>query len=332
MKTLYLSNQNIIDTEISTGPRLLEVWDTLEASLAAIGNNQVVMPGDTQLRPEREGRFDRINAKPAYMPEVAGIKWIASNRSNIEKGMPRASGLTILNDVESGRHFCILDAALLNLLRTAGISMIFLRKMRPNTRKFVVIGAGPIGEEHIRQIIEGKRLGVFEHVQEIAIYDLNAAASAALCARYAAPDLKMTAMDSLEECFLQDNVCHFLCTSTMEPFIDKSLLMKATGLTVCHVGLRDYGPDGLQAFDHCFVDVWKSVCKMKTTVHLAQQQGLIDQQDCIELTDVFTKGSPEIGRDDNITLNSMGLPVYDLSVGLLIYKIAKSKNLGTLLD
>lgn len=329
---LYLNNQDVVNTGIAEGKNLARVWDTLESSLIAIGEGHVVMPGDTQLRPETEGCFDRINAKPAYMPDVAGIKWIASCCRNVEKGLPRASGVTILNDIETGRHFSILDTALLNLLRTAGVSMAFLRKARPDVKQCVLIGAGPIGEEHLRQLLEGKRHGFFKHIEEISVYDLNNSLAQSLCEKYASSDVRVTALGSLAACFAEDNVCHFLCTSTMQPFINKELLSQRKGLTVIHVGLRDYGPDSFSAFDHCFVDVWKSVCKLNTTLHVAHQQGLLNQDDCIELTDYFRNVPVAIKPDDNITLNPMGLPVYDLSVGLLIYNIAKKKSLGTWLD
>ena len=212
---LYLSHQDVVNTGVAEGENLAQVWDTLESSLIAIGEGAVVMPGDTQLRPETEGCFDRINAKPAYMPDVAGIKWIASCCRNVEKGFPRASGVTILNDVETGRHFSILDTALLNLLRTAGVSMTFLRKARPDVKRFVLIGAGPIAEEYLRQLLEGKRHGFFKHIEEISLYDLKSDRSQALCEKYASPDVKVTSRNSLAACFAEDHVCHLLCTSTM---------------------------------------------------------------------------------------------------------------------
>jgi ornithine cyclodeaminase len=330
-KILYLSHKNITKTGILEDKNLFDVWNTVEKSLISIGEGHTVMPGDIQLRPEREGCFDRINSKPAYMPNVAGLKWIASCCSNVEKGLPRASGIIVLNDVKTGQHFCIMDAVLINKLRTAALSMIFLKKVRPNFKMAVIIGAGPIGEEHLRQLLEGKRYGFFEQVEEICIYDLNSALAKSLCSKYSS-EVKISYLNSLESCFSKDNVCLFLCTSTMTPFINKELLSGKKGLTLIHIGLRDYTPECFSEFDLCFVDVWESVCKLNTTLHVAYKKGLINKTDCIELTELFRQVTPGFKAEENMTLNPMGLPVYDLSVGHLIYKMARKQNIGTWLD
>src|SRR5215467_9885851 len=53
----------------------------------------------------------RIIALPAYLGggfDVAGLKWIASYPRNIQRGLPRASAVLVLNDTQTGYPFAIL--------------------------------------------------------------------------------------------------------------------------------------------------------------------------------------------------------------------------------
>src|SRR5216117_3243638 len=64
----------------------------------------------------------RIIALPAYLGdgfEVAGLKWIASYPGNVQRGIPRASAVLVLNLCDTGYPFAILESSIISAARTA---------------------------------------------------------------------------------------------------------------------------------------------------------------------------------------------------------------------
>ena len=93
---LYLSDGDIRELDISI-PLLME---RIEHVLALHGEGTVVMPPKEGFG---LGRNASLRAMPAYIPELGsgGLKWIGSFPSNRERGLPRTTGVIVLNDTET---------------------------------------------------------------------------------------------------------------------------------------------------------------------------------------------------------------------------------------
>jgi ornithine cyclodeaminase/alanine dehydrogenase-like protein (mu-crystallin family) len=88
----------------------------------------------------------RINGLCAALGEPArwlGIKWIASFPPNRGHGLPRASGLMVLNSAENGLPLAVMDATLLSAVRTGAVTGLGVKLLAPaNARRAAIIGAG----------------------------------------------------------------------------------------------------------------------------------------------------------------------------------------------
>ena len=87
-----------------------ECIDVVRNAYLAHARGQTVNPDSYFLRfPDKPDC--RIIALPAFIGDgfsVAGLKWIASYPSNVQRGFPRASAVLVLNSCETGYPFAIL--------------------------------------------------------------------------------------------------------------------------------------------------------------------------------------------------------------------------------
>ncbi len=333
MGILYLDEATIRRTGALESAALPRIWDQVENALVAMEHGPAAVPLDAYLRSPEPGHFDRIIAKAGLVGETAGIKWIASAPANLERGMPRATGLLILNDVVTGVAYAILDAVPVSNLRTAGVALVFLRAFRRGFRRAVIVGAGVHGREHCRQLLYGREAGLFPRLDEVFVYDPFEASRHRFSEDF--PDV--APLDDPQEAF-SDHTLLIYCTNALAPHIEAASVRGKRGLTVAHTSLRDFLPEAMGAFDHCVADSVEHVARANTSVDLAIQAGAIQRDDCLALTRLLaaarasdSEAAEPFRDEDNVILNPMGLVPNDLLVGEAIYQMAKERGLGVAL-
>ena len=106
----------------------------------------------------------------------AGTKIINGNIANPSRGLPRASGLTLLFDTTSVRINCIMEGAYISSLRTASVTLLSAELFKGREIENVaILGAGVLAQAHIELFV--KRL---PHLRSISIFDLDGKRIAAL--------------------------------------------------------------------------------------------------------------------------------------------------------
>ncbi len=327
MGILYLGEDDICRTGALEAAALPTIWDQVESALVEMEEGTSSVPLDAYLRSPDPGHFDRIIAKAGLAGTTAGVKWIASAPANPERGLPRATGLLILNDVVTGVAYAILDAVPVSNLRTAGVALVFLRALRRAFRRAVVIGAGVHGREHCRQLLHGREIGLFQELEEVCVYDPMAASRQRFVEEF--PDV--TPLADPGEVFADHSLLLY-CTNALKPHVEADNVSGRRGLTVVHTSLRDFLPAALSAFDHCVADSVEHVARAETSVDLAIRAGLLQRRDCLALTQLLAAAragaEPPFRDDENVILNPMGLVPNDLLVGEAIYRMAKERALG----
>ena len=328
MTILYLGEDDMRRVGALEDATLTTIWDQVESSLVTMEDGPSAVPLDAYLRSPDGDHFDRIIAKAGLVGTTAGIKWIASAPGNLERSIPRASGLLILNDVVTGVAYAILDAVPVSNLRTAGVALVFLRAFRRAFQRAVIVGAGVHGREHCRQLLHGRRIGLFQELEEVYVHDPFEAS----LRRFAEDFPDVTPISDPREIFA-DHTLLIYCTNALEPHVGAETVRGKRGLTVAHTSLRDFLPEALGVFDHCVADSVEHVARAKTSVDLAIRAGTIQRRDCLALTRLLAavRGGDSCSPfedDENVILNPMGLVPTDLLVGDAIYRMAKKRGLG----
>ena len=297
------------------------------AAYAAHGRGESVVPHSSFLRLPK-GR-DRIIALPAYLGgtrPLAGMKWIASFPDNVDRGRERASGLVVLNSLETGRPLAIVDGGVVSATRTAASAAIAARMLHvagggvPPT--VGLVGCGAIGFATLRFLG-----AVWPELTRVVITDVAPARAGAFAERVCAalPAVEVETADGWSEVFARADVV-VVATTAMTPYIDE--LAGPVLRTVLHLALRDLSPSVILGADNVVDDV-DHVCRADTSLDLAAR--LCGSRGFIRgtIADVLA-GFSAPKRDDSPTIFSpFGLGILDIAVARFICERAEACGRGS---
>jgi ornithine cyclodeaminase/alanine dehydrogenase-like protein (mu-crystallin family) len=189
------------------------------------------------------------------MRRSAGVKIINASLGNTQRGLPRADGLVILFDTETGRPTCVMDAALISATRTAAVSAVAIRTFqRSAAHSLAVIGCGRLAAAHLTLLLRD-----MPALEEVRVFDISAPAATAFAARHA--DLATSCGAELS-CAASaraaiegaDVVLPVTTVGAHEGYIEPSWLGEHT--VVLHVSLDDLLPDAVLQAGTLVVDDW----------------------------------------------------------------------------
>ena len=294
-----------------------EIVELVEATYRLHGAGDSVNPPSYFLRfPDRPS--SRIIALPASIGGdvcVDGLKWISSFPGNVAAGIPRASGVLILNDHETGYPFACLEASIISATRTAASAALaadWLSRDRPRPRRVGFVGAGLIAR-YIHTFLAGTGWSF----DEVGVHDLSAD-SAAGFRRYleqVGTAGRVTVYDSAEELIGSSDLVVFATVAAQPHVSDPSWF--AHNPVVLHISLRDLAPEILLASTNVVDDI-EHCLKADTSPHLVEQ--LTGNRDFLlgTLDDVMA-GRVSVPADRPVIFSPFGLGVLDLAVGKYVY-------------
>lgn len=104
----------------------------------------------------------RYLVMPAADAELAVAKLVSVHPQNRARGLPSIHGLVVVSDARDGRLHMVLDGPTVTARRTAAVSILGLRTLRPGrVRAVALLGTGVQAIEHARMLTE---LGEIEHL------------------------------------------------------------------------------------------------------------------------------------------------------------------------
>lgn len=242
---------------------LFQAFQATKEAYLQFHHGQAINPPSNFLWYNDEER-SRIIGLSAYIKKEnshPGIKWISSSPNNITRGLPRASGVIILNDFKTGYPIAVLEASLISALRTALSALLALEYLQSNKKisRMGIIGSGVIAS-HVIQC--AKNLGW--EITSLCVYDQQEERSEAFLTQhsYIAPGEKAT----LDDVLAKSDVILFATTVTT-PYISTPKLFKKNSI-ILNLSLRDIGPEViLSAYN--IVDDIEHVLAANTAPHLA---------------------------------------------------------------
>ena len=147
-QVLYLSRADVERVNLP----MQEVIDLLEKAFLDKGNGKVEMPPKPGIHTMPDAF---IHAMPAFIPSMqsAGIKWVSGYPENFKRGLPYITGLLILNDVETGIPYAVMDCIWITAMRTGAASALSAKYLaRPDSATAGILACGVQGRTNLEAL------------------------------------------------------------------------------------------------------------------------------------------------------------------------------------
>jgi N-[(2S)-2-amino-2-carboxyethyl]-L-glutamate dehydrogenase len=278
--------------------------------------------------------------------QSAGTKIINGNIVNPSRGLPRASGLTMLYDRTSVRINCIMEGAYLSSLRTASVTVLCAEMLKGKViEQVAVIGAGVLAEAHIKLL--AMRL---PQLHTIRIFDIERARITRLRALTSAVlqehGVELRETISAEEAITAAQLI-IPMTTTTTGYIQWNWLQ--SGAILVNVSLDDPLPEVVLRADRVIVDDWQLVKNdtrrlLGRMYRMGQIIGPDEPADEIQQEPHRRRIDAQFGEvvtgrkkgrarlDDIVLVNPFGMAIEDVALATHVYRKALELKRGVWLE
>ncbi len=165
---IYLSRADVEAVALDM-PAIIRL---LEDAFLEKSRGNVEMPPKPGVHP---GPNAFIHAMPAFIPSLrsSGIKWVSGFPENRARGLPYITGLIILNDVDTGLPYAVMDCTWITAHRTGAKTAIAAKHLaRPDSEVAGILACGMQGRTNLSALAS-----VFP-IKRVYAYDNNPEAQA----------------------------------------------------------------------------------------------------------------------------------------------------------
>src|SRR5712675_2655728 len=291
--------------------------EAVEHAYLAHAKGQAINPHSYFLRfPEKPDC--RIIALPAFLGDgfaVAGLKWIASYPGNVQRGIPRASAVLVLNSYETGYPFAILESSIISAARTAASAVLaahWLNGQSHRAHSLGIVGTGFIARYVYEFLVDSGWT-----IEEVRLHDRSPLESEKFRNTVCRLDQHRT-VTVVPDVAQLVRACDLILFTTVAsaPHIADASLFEHNPL-VLHISLRDLAPEILLESQNVVDDV-EHVMKANTSPHLAEQQTGNRNFVTGTLADIMT-GRRSVNRSRSIIFSPFGMGILDVAVGKWVY-------------
>lgn len=264
-----------------------------------------------------------------FTRDIFLVKLVSEYKRNPKKGLPKATGLTMLSTASTGEVMAVLDSNYVTALRTGAMAGLGTKyAARSDSRKIGVIGSGLEAGFLARATLAS---GDFD---SLAVFSPNPEHR-----RNFADKIRKLGYDTSEESDVDQVVREadvlILATDSEVPVLDGKHLKK--GCHVSSIGTlpnrKELDRTTVERSSHVIVDRTEYVMKEAGDIISAVNDGVLNEDDLIEL-DRLISGKQRLNRkQDDITIfKSVGYATLDVIAAKYLYEKAVKMNMFTELD
>src|SRR5438477_5871021 len=260
----------------------------------------------------------RIIALPAYLGknfDVAGLKWIASYPTNIQRGFPRASAVLVLNSYETGYPLAILESSIISAARTAASAVLAAHWLSGQSSRAHSLGI--VGTGFIARYVYDFLVDTGWAIEEVRLYDASPVESEKFrrTACRVERHRSVQVVPDVAELLGASGLIVFTTVASAPHIADTSLFDHNP--LVLHISLRDLAPEILLRSQNVVDDV-EHVLTANTSPHLTEQQA--GNRDFVTgtLAEIML-GRRAVNRTRPVIFSPFGMGILDVAVGKWVY-------------
>jgi len=314
---LYLSRSDVE----AAGLDMQTMIGLLETAFREKGLGRVEMPPKPGVHTQPDAF---LHAMPAYIPAMksAGIKWVGGYPENYKRGLPYITGLLVLNDVETGIPYAVMDCGWITAYRTAAASALSAKYLaRPESRSVGILACGVQGRSHLEALTT-----VFP-VARVYAYD----------SRREAQDRFVTEMRAQFRFEVAGVENPRAAVVESDLVVTSGPILKHPDPPIQAGWLRPGGFASAVDFDSYWTGAALAEFDKLTTddhgqFHYYRAAGYFQQtpDPCADLGEIVAGLKPGRERADERTMAvNLGLALDDMAVAPEIFRLARQKGLGT---
>lgn len=316
--------------EVENAASLDEILEAIEESLAIYGQGNFYMPD--RIHVDYQGKT------LLYMPCVVddrlmGTKYLTMAPGNRKRGLPSLDGMMILNDFETGFPLCLMSGTALTGMRTGALGGVGVRHTTPEDLSTAgLIGTGVQGLNQLRYAAHVRKL------RRICLYNASLEkmqAFAGQLEKVIPAGIEIVYCHDAAELLAKSELVITTTTSEKPVLPDDEKLLRGKH----YIAIGSYKPamrelpDALfKVVDHVFYDVDYA---KEESGDLSQPlaSGLLPAGRLARLGDYVRdcKDKDAVKRSTTV-VKSVGMGVFDVVAGDLIYRKAKQNGLGLEVD
>jgi ornithine cyclodeaminase len=275
----------------------------------------------------------RITMHPAFIGgevQVAGVKWTPSNPDNpIKRRFPRATGVILLSDPETGHPLAIMDGTAISAMRTGALAGLAAKWLaRSNPEVIGLIGAGVIARTQLLGLAAAR-----DGLYRAKVFDLNqekARGFAREMSEKSGIEVEVVG-SSLAAVQDADIVAPATNVGSSDRYIRAHWVKP--GALLINVSINDYTSEAVQACDRVIVDHRKQLELSGMLLADMVTEGSLDASAVEEFAAVIGGERPGRTSDrERIFFSPMGMGVYDLINANRIYQVALKSGVGKTLE
>jgi ornithine cyclodeaminase/alanine dehydrogenase-like protein (mu-crystallin family) len=314
---LYLSRADVESVALG----MPAIIDLLKGAFRMKGEGRVEMPPKPGIHTKPDAF---IHAMLAYIPALrsAGIKWVGGYPENYRQGLPYISGLLVLNDVETGLPFAVMDCTWITAHRTGAATALSAKYLaRPKSETVGILACGVQGRTNLEALV-----CVFP-VKHVYAFDISPSAQHLYVKEMSAKlGVEIEGVDAPEKAVTGSDlvVTSGPILKHPSPTIKKDWLRPSAFASA--VDFDSYWKpealaqvDKLSTDDHAQFEYYKSTGYFQKT-----------PDPYADLGEIVAGLKPGREREDERTMAmNLGLALDDIAVAPEIYRRAREKEIGT---
>lgn len=316
-QVLYLSRADVEQV----APGMPVIIRLLEEAFRQKAAGRVEMPP----KPGVHTRPDAfIHAMPAFIPAMrsVGLKWVSGYPGNQARGLPYISGLVVLNDVDTGIPYAVMDCTWITAHRTGAATALSAKYLaRPESGTVGILGCGVQGRTNLLA------LAVLFPVKRVYAYDIDVEAQRLYVEEMADRlGVDVIGADSPRQAVESGDlvVTSGPILKHPRPTIEKGWLRP--GAFASAVDFDSYwSADALAEFDKIATDDHAQFAYYRNAGYFQTTPPPYASLD--ELVGALKPGRE---REDERTLAvNLGLALEDMAVAPEVYRLARERGIGT---